>query len=83
MYDPLLDTFICVADCGSFNKAADKLSAYVKCLEECKAGNAEFKKAKESIGRELKEKGLACVDYFTEKFLPAFLLTLDEMDGLD
>ena len=64
-------------------KAADKLSAYVKCVEELKAGNAEFKKAKESIGRELKEKGLACVDYFTEKFLPAFLLTLDEMDGLD
>lgn len=64
-------------------KAADKLSAYVKCVEELKAGNAEFKKAKESIGRELKEKGLACVDYFTENFLPAFLLTLDEMDGLD
>ena len=35
-------------------KAADKLAAYVKCLEELKSGNMEFKKAKESIEKELK-----------------------------
>ena len=64
-------------------KAADKLSAYVKCVEECKAGNAEFKKAKESIERELKEKQMSCLDYFTENFLPAFFLTLDELGGLE
>ena len=64
-------------------KAADKLSAYVKCVEECKAGNAEFKKAKESIERELKEKQMPCLDYFTENFLPAFFLTLDELGGLE
>ena len=63
-------------------KAADKLSAYVKCLEEHKAGNAEFKKAKESIERELKEKKMPCVDYFMEKFIPGFSLTLDEMEAL-
>ncbi len=63
-------------------KAADKLSAYVKCLEELKAGNAEFKKAKESIERELKEKKIPCVDYFMEKFIPGFSLTLDEMEAL-
>lgn len=63
-------------------KAADKLSAYVKCLEELKAGNAEFKKAKESIERELKEKKMPCVDYFMEKFIPGFSLTLDEMEAL-
>lgn len=64
-------------------KAADKLSAYVKCVEECKAGNADFKKAKESIERELKEKQMPCLDYFTENFLPAFFLTLDELGGLE
>ena len=64
-------------------KAADKLSAYVKCLEECKAGNSEFKKAKEGIEKELKARELPCLDYFMENFLPGFLLTLDEMEGLD
>ena len=75
-----------VADTESYEyklvKGADKLSAYIKCLEELKAGNAEFKKAKESIEKELKEKNMPCVDYFCEKFLPGFLLTLDEMEDL-
>lgn len=63
-------------------KAADKLSAYVKCLEELKGGNSEFKKAKESIEEELKGRGMPCLDYFMEHFVPAFLLTLDEMESL-
>ncbi len=63
-------------------KAADKLSAYVKCLEEQKAGNAEFNRAKESIEGELKAKNLPCLTYFMENFLPGFLLTLDEMEDL-
>lgn len=74
------------ADADSYEyklvKAADKLSAYVKCLEELKSGNAEFKKAKLSIGRELKAKKMPCVDYFMENFLPGFSLTLDEMEEL-
>ena len=63
-------------------KAADKLSAYVKCLEERKSGNAEFKKAEESIGGELRARGLPCLDYFMEHFIPAFSLTLDELESL-
>ncbi len=63
-------------------KAADKLSAYIKCLEELKAGNAEFKKAKESIEKELRAKQLPALAYFMEHFLPGFMLTLDEMEGL-
>lgn len=72
-------------DCAeyAFVKAADKLSAYIKCVEEVKAGNDEFRKAKEGIGRELTEKGMPCLDYFMENFLPAFLLSLDEMESLD
>ncbi len=61
-------------------KCADKIAAYIKCVEELKAGNAEFKKAKKSIEKELK--GLNCpeADYFCKTFLPSFSLTLDELD---
>ena len=63
-------------------KAADKLSAYVKCLEELKGGNAEFKRAKETIEEDLRARDLPCLRYFMDNFIPAFLLTLDEMDAL-
>ena len=48
-----------------------------------KSGNDEFKRAKESIEKELREKRMPCVDYFMENFIPAFLLTLDEMEDLE
>ena len=60
-------------------KAADKLSAYIKCVEELKAGNTEFKKAAEQTMAALKEMGMEELDWFMEKFLPAFSLTLDEL----
>lgn len=66
----------------SLVKAADKLSAYVKCLEEIKCGNGEFKKAEQSIRCELENRKLPCLDYFMKNFLPAFSLTLDEMEDL-
>ncbi len=61
-------------------KCADRLSAYLKCVEEIKAGNGEFKKAKTSIGSELKSLKMPEVDYFLKEFAPAFDLTLDELD---
>ena len=60
-------------------KAADKLSAYIKCVEELKAGNAEFKKAAEQTRMALVKMDLPELDYFMERFLPAFELTLDEL----
>lgn len=60
-------------------KAADKLSAYIKCVEELKAGNGEFRQAAEQTLEALKAYGLPEVDYFMEHFLPAFGLTLDEL----
>lgn len=60
-------------------KAADKLSAYVKCIEEQVSGNHEFLKAQTAIRAELKEIRLDCVDYFLEHFVGAFSLTLDEL----
>ncbi len=61
-------------------KAADKLSAYLKCVEEVKAGNSEFKKAKSSIEKDLKNFKMPEVDYYLKEFCPAFELTLDELD---
>lgn len=63
-------------------KAADRLSAYIKCLEEIRLGNAEFSKAKKSIEEDLKGRHMPEVDYFFEKFIPSFDLTLDELEGL-
>ena len=66
-------------DTRALVKAADKLSAYIKCVEELKAGNAEFRQAAEQTLEALKGYGLPEVDYFMEHFLPAFGLTLDEL----
>lgn len=60
--------------------AADKLSAYIKCLEERRAGNREFIKAEEQIKKDLLKLGMPEVDYFIDSFIPAFSLTLDELD---
>ena len=60
-------------------KAADKLSAYIKCVEELKAGNAEFREAAAQTRRALEGYGLPEVSYFLETFLESFSLTLDEL----
>ncbi|MBH1940395.1 5'-deoxynucleotidase [Mobilitalea sibirica] len=61
-------------------KAADKLSALIKCLEERKAGNTEFISAEKSIGGILKQMELKEVDIFMEEFLPSYQKTLDELN---
>ena len=60
-------------------KAADKLSALIKCIEERKAGNAEFKMAEKSTRQLIKKLGCPECDVFTEEFLPAYELTLDQL----
>ena len=60
-------------------KAADKLSAYLKCVEERKAGNLEFKNAEEQTLEALRQMPLPALQYFMEHFLPGFQLTLDEL----
>ncbi|WP_251448965.1 5'-deoxynucleotidase [Vermiculatibacterium agrestimuris] len=60
-------------------KAADKLSAHIKCLEEVKAGNAEFRLAAEQTRKALEQMDLPALSYFMEHFLPGFELTLDEL----
>ncbi len=60
-------------------KGADKLSAYIKCLEEEKSGNREFEHARESTLRSLHELNLEEVEIFLERFIPAYEKTLDEI----
>ena len=60
-------------------KGADKLSAYLKCVEELKAGNAEFKRAKEQTYAALCQNPMPALRYFMEHFLDGFELTLDEL----
>lgn len=60
-------------------KAADKLSAHIKCLEEEKAGNHEFCAAAHQTRQALEKMHLPEVDLFLRDFLPSFRLTLDEL----
>ena len=64
-------------------KAADKLSAYMKCIEERRAGNDEFASAEKQIRTLLDESPLPEVHYFIEHFIPAFELTLDELGTIE
>lgn len=60
-------------------KAADKLSAYIKCVEEVKAGNGEFGDAARQTRAALEGFGLPEVQYFLETFMDSFTLTLDAL----
>ena len=61
-------------------KAADKLSAHIKCLEELKAGNEEFRQAARQTAEALESYDMPELRYFREHFLGSFQLTLDEME---
>ena len=68
------------AEVQALIKAADRLSAYVKCLEELRAGNDEFKAAHQEILRTIEENPQPETAYFMEHFIAAFRLALDELD---
>ena len=61
-------------------KAADRISAYIKCMEEKRAGNREFDYAAENIRRSIASIDLPEVKDFLTDFLPAFDMTLDELN---
>lgn len=62
-------------------KAADKLAALIKCLEEEKSGNCEFSAAKKATLEAITALHSKEADYFVGHFLPAFSLSLDEMQS--
>ena len=62
-----------------FVKAADKLSAHIKCLEEQKTGNTEFDSAAKQTWDAMKAMGRPELDWFLENCLGAFALNLDQL----
>lgn len=79
-FRPLLTITDKDKDYVPFIKAADKLCALIKCIEEEKMGNREFSKAQASIFANLQDMHLPYVDVFIDEFLPSYSLTLDEQD---
>jgi 5'-deoxynucleotidase YfbR-like HD superfamily hydrolase len=67
------------AEAYAIVKAADKICAYLKCVEELAAGNTEFARAKKTIEKAIRKIDLPEVKYFMETFAPSFELSLDEM----
>lgn len=61
-------------------KAADKISALIKCIEEEKAGNQEFRSARKTITASLADMHCPEADLFIQEFLPLYQLTLDELN---
>ena len=62
-------------------KAADKISAYIKCIEELRSGNREFAKAEAALRAEVENyRKYPEVDYFCNTFIDSFKKTLDELE---
>ena len=78
-YQPL---FIAATEdhaCWELVKAADKLCAYLKCVEEVAAGNREFSRAEQALRATVEALPQPEVRYFLETFAPSVRLTLDEL----
>ncbi len=78
-YETLLKDDGAEADLHKLVKAADKLSAYIKCLEERKAGNTEFSEAEKATQKALQKLDCPELKIFMEDFLPAYSLPLDKL----
>jgi 5'-deoxynucleotidase len=78
-YRPLLSASAADPEERALVKAADKLCAWMKCLEETAAGNREFAKAEEALRETVESIDLPEVRWFVETFVPSFRLTLDEL----
>ena len=61
-------------------KAADKIAAAVKCVEEKKSGNREFVQAEQTILQNIRDLHLPEADYYVKEFLPSYGLTIEEQD---
>lgn len=66
-------------DVRRYVKAADKLSAWLKCVEERKAGNTEFGRAEDETMASLRSMNMEEVEWFLERMGGAFQLTLDDL----
>ena len=78
IYEPLLKEIGSTEYETKLVKAADKIAAYVKCVDEIRLGNDEFIKAKEANENSIKTMALPEADIFMREFAPAYSLTLFE-----
>lgn len=78
-YEPLLLEQEADADLHKIVKAADKISAYIKCVEERKAGNAEFLDAEKATLEAIHKLEMPEAEIFLEEFMPSYLLPLDQL----
>ncbi|MEQ9917833.1 5'-deoxynucleotidase [Pectobacterium aroidearum] len=78
-YRMLLDDNYTSEEERAIVKQADALCAYLKCLEELSAGNAEFMLAKARLEKTLQQRHSPEMDYFMTVFVPSFSLSLDEI----
>lgn len=62
-------------------KYADKIAAYIKCIEEMEAGNPEYTAAIEAQRKSLESAEMPCVKYFLDNFIGAFYLSLDKLQS--
>lgn len=77
-YEPLFEKCDEDKELWVLVKAADRISALIKCIEESRMGNLEFSKALEAQEKLIDDIKLDEVKYFRENFLNAYYLTLDE-----
>lgn len=78
-YAPLIDEQGLPEPVRRLIKAADVISAYIKCVQEVESNNHEFLVAKERVEGMLKAYAMPEVQYFMDTFLPSYRLTLDEL----
>ena len=79
-YEPLILSHLS-EDEAKLLKAADRLAAYLKCLEEKSLGNGDFSSAEREIRTSLQDLELPEVEDFLDTFAEAFTLNLDELSG--
>ncbi len=83
--EDLREAFSVALDCDSDKelcalvKAADKLSALIKCIEERMAGNTEFREAEASTRKKILQLNISEADVFLDEFIPAYEMTLDTL----
>lgn len=77
-YEPLFCKTEKESELWKLVKAADKISALIKCVEERQMGNNDFASAEKSTYNAIKKLNVAEADMFLEEFMPSYLLTLDE-----
>ncbi|MFT5235314.1 MAG: 5'-deoxynucleotidase [Shewanella sp.] len=81
-YQSLLTSEHADADYKKLVKSADTICAFLKCLEEIRAGNSEFNTARKRLIQSLDENPDPAVKYFIDCYVPSFKLSLDDINKL-